>query len=159
MICTSICFTRQIALAVRLHQIVPHAKAHPTISRLLKEESKNVHLPSVFLHYSLPVLFEKTQLCSQPSEIDHVQPMRFEIQGTMRLQATYERKAWFRRTRLPHLWVGVHVQACFGKTHSLPCRYQTILVLAVWLQVQAKTRFETTHTSNAFSSEAKTEST
>ena len=116
MICMSICFTRQIALAVRLHQIVPHAKAHPTISLLLKEESKNVHLPSVFLHYSLPVLFEKTQLCSQPSEIDHVQPVRFKIQGTMRLQATYERKAWFRRTRLPHLWVGISISASIGET-------------------------------------------
>ena len=116
MICMSTCFTRQIALAVRLHQVVPHAKAHPTISWLLKEESKNVHLPSVFLHYSLPVLFEKTQLCSQPSEIDHVQPVRFKIQGTMRLQATYERKARTPGTCVPHLWVGISISAGVGET-------------------------------------------
>ena len=116
MTCMSICFARQNALGMRLHQIVPQAKAHPTISRLLNEENKNVQLPSMFLHYSLPVLFEKTQLCSQPSEIDHVQPVRFKIQGTMRLQATYERKAWFRRTRLPHLWVGISISAGIGET-------------------------------------------
>ena len=119
MICMGISFTRQIALAVRLHQIVPHAKAHPTISRLLNEENKNVQLPSMFLHYAVPVLFEKTQLCSQPSEIDHVQPMRFKIQGTMRLQATYERKARTPGTCVPHLWVGISISAGIGETPPL----------------------------------------
>ena len=133
MICMSICFTRQIALAVRLHQIVPHAKAHPTISRLLKEENKNVHLPSVFLHYSLPVLFEKTQLCSQPSEIDHMQPVRFKIQGNVRLPSAYERKARTPGTCVPHLWAGIYISAGFGQTSPVPRRLQAHFVLVMWL--------------------------
>ena len=115
----STCFARQNALGVRLHPIVPQAKARPTISRLLKEESKIVHLPSVFLHYSLPVLFEKTQLCSQPSEIDHVQPVRFKIQGNVRLPSAYERKARTPGTCVPHLWAGIYIAEGPGETPPL----------------------------------------
>ena len=42
MICMSTCFARQIALGVRLHQVVPQAKAQPTTKRLLQDENKNV---------------------------------------------------------------------------------------------------------------------
>ena len=119
MICMSICFTRQNALGVRLHQIVTKAKAHPTISRLLKVENKNVQLPSMFLHYAVPVLFEKTQLCSQPCEIDHVQPVRFKIQGNVRLPSVYERKARTPGTCVPHLWVGIPISAGIGETPPL----------------------------------------
>ena len=119
MIYMSICFTRQIALGAPLHQIMALVKAHPTINLLLKEESKNVHLPSVFLHYSLPVLFEKTQLCSQPSEIDHVQLVLFKVQGNVRLSSAYERKARTPGTCVPHLWVGISISAGIGEAPPL----------------------------------------
>ena len=119
MICMSICFARQNALGMRLHQIVPQAKAHPTISLLLKEENKNVLLPPMFLHYAVPVLFEKTQLCSQPSEIDRMQPVRFKIEGNVRLPSAYERKARTPGTCVPHLWGGVYISAGLGETLPL----------------------------------------